>query len=391
MGLRITILCVLLASPVVGEGATARARDLGIPFDGVPGTHDAITDVSGVQVGFTTVIQGGPAGTEPIVRTGVTVILPRGKTSAEYRAAWFSLNGDGELTGIPYVEDYGRNWGPIGITNTNSVGLVRDAIGAWNLRRFGTGDWGDFSFGLPIVGETWDGALNDIQGLHVTAEHVWQALDGAAGGPVLEGNVGGGTGMMLYGFKGGSGTASRMVEIGDTVYTVGVLVQANFGGRSELTVAGVPVGREITDLRPEIHGSPRRDGSAIVVLVTDAPLLPYQLRLVAKRISHGLARTGTYSHHGSGEIFLAVSTADTGAGDGPVETWPALTKRNLDPIFKATVEATEEAIVNTLVAAETLEGRNGNVVYAIPHDRLRDILRRYGRLEEPEPAAVAAQ
>ena len=391
--LALVLVLSAVSPPATGDGAApVRARDLGVPFDGAPGPHNAITDVPGVEVGFTTVVRGEPDdGTAgPVVRTGVTVVLPRGKTPREYRAAWFSLNGDGELTGIPYVEDFGMSYGPIGITNTNSVGVVRDAIGAWNLQRFGTGDWHDFAFGLPVVGETWDGMLNDIQGLHVTPEHVWQALDRASSGPVTEGNVGGGTGMALYGFKGGTGTASRQIKIDGEEYTRGVLGQANVGGRRELVIAGVPVGREITDLAPVIRPGSRRDGSAIVVLITDAPLLPHQLQLVARRITHGIARTGTYSHHGSGEIFLALSTADPGEGHGAVVTWPALTKRHLDPLFKAAVEATEEAIVNTLVAARTMRGRNGNVLHALPHERLRDVLRRYRRLEETTTASSSA-
>ncbi len=288
-----------------------RARDLGIPFDGTPGTYNAITDVPGVEVGYKTLISGSGKldyGKGP-VRTGVTVILPKGKTDESYPAAWFSLNGDGEMTGLPYVEDYGTGTGAIGITNTNSVGVVRDAIGEWNFKRFTKKEFIDFSFGLPIVAETWDGMLNDINGFHVKKEHVWQALDSAAGGSIREGNVGGGTGMALYGFKGGSGTASRVFTIDSVQYTLGVFVQANFGGRNELTVAGVPVGREIKDKQPILNNVKRKDGSIIAIVATNAPLLPGQLKLVAKRVTHGIARTGTISHDGSGEIFLALSTA----------------------------------------------------------------------------------
>jgi len=360
-----------------------RARDLGIPFDGTPGYFNAITDVSGIEVGYTTLISGEgelKVGKGP-VRTGVTVILPKGKTAGFYPAAWFSLNGDGEMTGLPYIEDYGMGYGPVGITNTNSVGTVRDAIGAWCFRQFSTGDFFDFSFGLPIVGETWDGGLNDINGYHVKPEHVWEALDKAAAGPVAEGNVGGGTGMWLYGFKGGSGTASRRFAIDSTTsYTLGVFVQANFGTREELTIAGVPMGKEITELQPIQNTGRKKDGSIIVVIATDAPLLPGQLKQVAKRATHGIARTGSISHNGSGDIFLALSTASPEyAADSLLETWRVLPKWQLDAVYKATVEATEEAIINAMIAARDLDGINGNKFFAIPHDRIRELLRKYNR------------
>ncbi|HYK55259.1 MAG TPA: P1 family peptidase [Flavisolibacter sp.] len=359
-----------------------RARDLSIPFDGTPGTYNAITDVPGVEVGYKTLISGSGKldyGKGP-VRTGVTVILPKGKTDESYPAAWFSLNGDGEMTGLPYVEDYGTGTGAIGITNTNSVGVVRDAIGEWNFKRFTKKEFIDFSFGLPIVAETWDGMLNDINGFHVKKEHVWQALDSAAGGRIKEGNVGGGTGMALYGFKGGSGTASRVFTIDSAQYTLGVFVQANFGGRNELTVAGVPVGREIKDKQPILNNVKRKDGSIIAIVATNAPLLPGQLKLVAKRVTHGIARTGTISHDGSGEIFLALSTATPQYNNRySQESWKVIPKWMLDPIFKATVEATEEAIINALLAAEDMEGINGNTWFAIPHDRLKEIMKKYKR------------
>ncbi|HEY6504377.1 MAG TPA: P1 family peptidase [Chitinophagaceae bacterium] len=360
-----------------------RARDLGIPFDGTPGKNNAITDVPGIEVGYATIIKdtGKLVYGKGPVRTGVTVILPKGKTDGSYPAAWFSLNGDGELTGIPYIEDYGTGYGPIGITNTNSVGTVKDAIGQWSFKKFSKGDFVDFSFGLPVVGETWDGMLNDINGFHVKKEHVWQALDSAKGGMIAEGNAGGGTGMALYGFKGGSGTASRTFVIDSTLYTLGVFVQANFGGRNELTVAGVPVGKEIKDLNAVLHDPKRKDGSIIAIVATDAPLLPGQLKLVAKRITHGIARTGTYSHDGSGEIFLALSTATPAYNNkGTQETWKVVPKWRLDPVFKAVVEATEEAIINALVAAEDMEGINNNKFFAIPHDRLKEIMKKYSRL-----------
>ena len=362
---------------------TLRARDLGIPFNGIPGKFNSITDVPGVEVGYKTLINGSGKleyGKGP-VRTGVTVILPKGKTDRGYPAAWFSLNGDGEMTGLPPIEDYGIGYGPIGITNTNSVGIVRDAIGEWCFRKFSKGELVDFSFGLPVVAETWDGVLNDINGFHVKKEDVWQALENSESGKISEGNVGGGTGMILYEFKGGSGTASRRFTIDSTDYTLGVFVQANFGKRNELTISGVPVGREINDFMPIEHETSRKDGSVIVILATDAPLLPGQLKLVAKRITHGIARTGTFSHDGSGDIFLALSTASpVSKGNRRLETWNVLPKVELNPVFEATVEATEEAIINALVAAEDMDGINGNKCYAIPHDRLKEVMKKYNRL-----------
>jgi D-aminopeptidase len=361
-----------------------RARDLGVPFDGAPGKYNAITDVPGLEVGYKTLISGSGKleyGVGP-VRTGVTVILPKGKTNAGYPAAWFSENGDGEMTGLPPIEDYGIGYGPIGITNTNSVGTVRDAIGEWSFKKFTKNEFIDFSFGLPIAAETWDGMLNDINGFHVTKEHAWEALDSAGGGRIAEGNVGGGTGMALYGFKGGSGTASRVFVIDSVQYTLGVFVQANFGQRQELTIAGVPVGREISNLKAILNNVKKKDGSAIVIVATDAPLLPGQLKLVAKRVAAGIARTGTYSHNGSGEIFLALSTATPQYNKKLTEeTWKIIPKWNLDPVFKATVEATEEAIINVLIAAEDMEGINGNTFFALPHDRLKEILKKYNRLD----------
>ncbi|SDB58395.1 L-aminopeptidase/D-esterase [Flavobacteriaceae bacterium MAR_2010_188] len=360
-----------------------RARDLGIPFDGTPGKLNAITDVQGVEVGYKTLISGSgklEIGKGP-VRTGVTVILPLGKTNRSYPAAYFSLNGDGEMTGLPYIEDYGFGGGAIGITNTNSVGVVRDAIGEWNFKNFSENESIDFSFGLPIVGETWDGGLNDINGYHVKKEHVWEALDGAETGNIEEGNVGGGTGMGLYDFKGGSGTASRIFTIDSVQYTLGVFVQANFGRRDQLVIAGVPVGKEIQELEPVFHEDARTDGSIIAIVITDAPLLPGQLKQVAKRITHGIARTGTYSMAGSGEIFLAISTAKPEYNNRwTSQSWKVLPKWHLDPIYKATVEATEEAIINVLIAADDLEGVNANKWFAIPHEKLKQVMKKYNRL-----------
>jgi len=359
-----------------------RARDLGIPFEGTPGKNNAITDVQGIEVGYKTLICGNGTlqpGTGP-VRTGVTVILPKGKTDKSYPAAWFSLNGDGEMTGLPYVEDYGSGYSAIGITNTNSVGIVRNAIGAWSFKKFSKPKFDDFSFGLPIVGETWDGMLNDINGYHVKQTDVWEALDSARGGRIKEGNVGGGTGMALYGFKGGSGTPSRLFTIDSVQYTLGVFVQANFGGIKELTIAGVPVGNEITDKEAVVHEEKRKDGSIIVIVATDAPLLPGQLKLIARRVTHGIARTGTYSSNGSGEIFLALSTATPLYNkEYTEELWKVIPKWQLNPIFKATVEATEEAIINALIAAEDMEGINGNKWFSIPHTRLKEVMKKYNR------------
>jgi D-aminopeptidase len=373
----------LLFTTSVAYAQKPRARDLAVPFDGKPGKYNAITDVPGVEVGYKTLILGSgklETGKGP-VRTGVTVILPQGKTDKPWPAGWFCLNGDGEMTGTTSIEEYGSSVGPIGITNTNSVGVVRDAIGAWNIRHFSKGGLVDFSFGLPVVAETFDGILNDINGLHVTREDVWQALDSAHGGPVAEGNVGGGTGMSLFLFKGGSGTSSRIVKIDTAEYTVGVFVQGNFGGRRDLVIAGVPVGREIKDLMPEIHGK-EKDGSIIVVIVTDAPLLPSQLKQLAKRAALGVARTGGIGRNSSGDIFLAASTRNPQSNSKEtLQTWPSVPKEQLDKLYGGVVEATEESIINALVAAETMEGINGNKIYALPHERLKEILRKYNRAQ----------
>lgn len=356
---------------------------MSIPFDGTPGTYNAITDVPGVLVGYKTIIKDNikTATGEGPARTGVTVIFPKNKTNDGVPAAWFSLNGDGEMTGLPSVEDYGLNYGPIGITNTNSVGVVRDAIGEWNIKHFSTGVLIDFSFGLPVVAETWDGMLNDIQGLHVEKQHVFDALDSAKTGPVAEGNIGGGTGMALYGFKGGNGTASRVIKIDTAQYTVGVFMQANFGGRNDLMIAGVPIGREIKGFQPVIRMPKKRDGSVIIIIATDAPLLPSQLKLVARRAAMGIARTGSFAHNGSGDIFFAFSTQSPVTNQkGTHQTWQVLTKEALDRVYKAVVEATEESVINALVAAETMSGKDGNTFYGIPHDQVKDILKKYNRL-----------
>jgi L-aminopeptidase/D-esterase-like protein len=376
------VLISSLAPPVSAQaGSPTRARDLGVPFAGAPGPYNAITDVPGVEVGYATLIRGEGAwerGQGP-VRTGVTVVLPKGKTDQSYNAGYFIFNGDGEMTGIPYIHDYGRQGGPIGITNTNSVGVVRDAIGQWQYETFGGEESSNFSFGLPVVGETWDGFLNDINGYHVKKEHVFDAINGATGGRIAEGSVGGGTGMMAYYLKAGTGTSSRTIVIGSASYTVGVLVQSNLGRLEDLVIAGVPVGRELADLEPV--ETRQRDGSLIVVIGTDAPLSGAQLNLVAKRAVLGMGRTGTRGESGSGDLFIAFSTAgSTYDATTRTVTTTSLSKQSLDPVFGATVDATEEAIINSLVAAEDMEGLNGNVVFALPHERLRTILRTFNRL-----------
>ena len=357
-----------------------RARDLGIPFDGTPAKLNAITDVAGVEVGQVTLISGEGKlipGKGP-VRTGVTAVLTRGKNSTDQVfGAWFTLNGNGEMTGTTWVEESGFIEGPIMITNTHSVGTVRDAVIAWQMKKQGK----TFQpWSLPIVAETWDGFLNDINGFHVKAEHVSQALDQAAAGAVAEGNVGGGTGMVAHQFKGGIGTSSRKFEIDGANYTVGVLVQANYGARVGLTIAGVPVGREITDLMPK--EVPADTGSIIVVVATDAPLLPHQLKRVVKRAALGIAKNGGIGGNSSGDIFIAFSTANAGAGKEPnLATLKMLANDRINPVFAATVQATEEAIINAMIAAETMTGVNGNTVYAIPHDRLKEVMRKYNRLK----------
>lgn len=361
-----------------------RARDLGLPFPGAPGPLNAITDVGGVEVGHATIVRGdGPLviGKGP-VRTGVTAILPRGKNSSKpVFAAWFTLNGNGEMTGTTWVEESGFLGGPIMITNTHSVGVVRDAVIEWNLRHYPADTYtGDLS--LPVVAETWDGFLNDINGFHVTKDHAFKALNTASSGPVLEGNVGGGTGMVAHGFKGGIGTSSRAVMIDGVRYALGILVQANYGSRDRFSVLGVPVGKEITDLRPTRIGPPDGSGSIIVVAATDAPLLPTQLKRIAKRVALGIGRAGGAGENGSGDIFIAFSTSSSEPGaSASVAKIPMLANDALNPLFHAAVDATEEAIVNAMVAAKTMTGIDGNTVYALPHDRLKDIMGASNRLQ----------
>jgi D-aminopeptidase len=380
----------LLAALIVlanGLGASAqsktRARDLGIPFEGNPGPWNAITDVKGVAVGQTTLISGEGklvTGKGPI-RTGVTAVLPRGKDfRGRVFGAWYSLNGNGEMTGTAWLDESGCFGTPILITNTHSVGVVRDAVIEWNIQRgLGEGYTGDSS--LPLVAETYDGFLNDVNGFHVKKEHVFQALETATAGPVAEGNVGGGTGMRSHGFKAGTGTSSRVLDTKDGGYTVGVLVQANYGARDQFRVAGVPVGKEITDLTPVRGGQNDGQGSIIVVVATDAPLLPHQLKRLARRVSLGIGVVGGRGENSSGDLFVVFSTANTEVSKttGTAQL-TMLPNEGINPLFRETVNATEEAIINSMVAARTMTGVNGNTAYAIPHDRLQAVLSKYQRL-----------
>ena len=399
-------LLLLLTLTLAAHAQKPRARDLGVPFDGIPGPNNAITDVKGVEVGHTTLISGSGklvVGKGP-VRTGVTAIHPRGKTSNDaVFAAWFTLNGNGEMTGTTWVEDSGFLDGPVMITNTHSVGVVRDAVIAWKVKH-STADMEGYFWSLPVVAETWDGWLNDINGFHVHPEDAWHALDVAHTGPVEEGNVGGGTGMVCNEFKGGIGTSSRVLDAKSGGYTVGVLVQCNYGRRDQLRIAGVPVGKEIPERpaygkdetassmwgqppsavqRPDGPLGARDTGSIIVIVATDAPLIPTQLKRIARRVSLGLGRDGSYSGDGSGDIFLAFSTANPGAvGSKGLHQLTMLPNDSLDPMFLATVQATEEAVVNAMVAAETMKGIDDHEVIALPHDRLREALKKYNRLEK---------
>jgi L-aminopeptidase/D-esterase-like protein len=375
IGLAGLLFCCIVAA----AQSKPRARDLGVPFDGNPGPLNAITDVKGVEVGATTLISGeGPlkVGVGP-VRTGVTAILPRGKNSRDpVFAGIFSLNGNGEMTGTHWIEDSGFLDGPIMITNTHSVGVVHDAVIAWRVQH-GPADEEGYFWSLPVVAETADDDLNDMSGFHVKPEHVFHAIDTAQGGPVPEGNVGGGTGMVCNEFKGGIGTASRVLSAKNGGYTVGVLVQCNYGWRRELRIAGVPVGQEIPDKTVKNDDL----GSIIVVVATDAPLIPTQLRRVAERVTLGLGRLGSFSGNGSGDMFLAFSTANAGAwGSKRIHQISTLPNQKINPIYLATVQATEEAVVNAMIAAETMTGINNHTVIALPHDRLREVLKKYNRL-----------
>ncbi len=357
-----------------------RARDLGVPFGGVTGQFNAITDVKGVEVGYTTLISGEG---KTAIRTGVTAILPQGKNfQGRVFAAWHALNGNGEMTGTTWIEEAGGLGMPILITNTHSVGVVRDAVIEWGAKRSAGGKYsGDLS--LPVVAETYDGFLSDINGFHVKKEHAFQALNSAKSGAIAEGNVGGGTGMIAHGFKGGTGTASRKLDVLDGGYTVGVLVQANYGFRGLFRVTGVPVGQEITDLLPTA-GKVDGQGSIIVVVATDAPLLPHQLKRLVKRVSLGVGNMGGRGENSSGDIFIAFSTANAGeiSKDEGIANLTMLPNEKINPLFRATSNATEEAILNAMLAAETMKGLSGNTAYALPHDRLKAILKKYNRLQE---------
>jgi L-aminopeptidase/D-esterase-like protein len=370
------------------SAAKPRARDLGVPFDGTPGPLNAITDVSGVTVGHTTLISGEgklQIGKGP-VRTGVTAVLPRGKDSMSNPvfAGWWSLNGNGEMTGTTWVEESGFLEGPVMITNTHSVGVVRDAVIQWRVAH-GQPDPTGYWWSLPVVAETWDGWLNDINGFHVKPEDAFHAIDSAKSGPVEEGNVGGGTGMICNEFKGGIGTSSRKIESKAGAFTVGVLVQCNYGSRPNLRIAGVPVGKEIPE-NPAYASTSFAEadrGSIIVVVATDAPLVAHQLKRLARRVSLGLGRDGSISGNGSGDIFIAFSTANSGAAavDHVVDL-KMLPNDMIEPVFAATVQATEEAVINAMVAAETMTGIENHKVIALPHDRLRAVLKKYNRLNQ---------
>ena len=375
----LAVLLALVGSVIISAAQVVpRARDLGIPFEGTPGPLNSITDVKGVEVGYQTLIRGEgklQIGVGP-VRTGVTAIFPRGKAGVDpVFAGWFTENGNGEMTGTTWVEESGFLYGPVMITNTHSVGVVRDTVIDWELKH-GTPvpleDW----WSLPVVAETWDGDLNDINGFHVKPEDANAAMQDAHSGPIAEGNVGGGTGMICFEFKGGTGTSSRKLPENFGGYTVGVLVQCNFGARHLLRIAGVPVGYEIPldSHRPDV-------GSIIVVVGTDAPLLPHQLKRIARRVTLGLGRLGSISGNGSGDIFIAFSTANASAGLAQKSAnVQMLTNDQMDSLFEATVQATEEAVVNAMIAAKTMTGINGHTVEALPHERLREVLKKYNRL-----------
>ena len=398
MKLFLTVVALALgAAPATAQ----RARDLDVPFEGDPGPLDAITDIPGVEVGQATLISGEGTlkiGTGP-VRTGVTVVFPRGRAHADkpVHGGFFDLNGNGEMTGRAYLEDFGIVQGPIGLTDTNGIGQVYAGIQQWSSRRFGAATW-------PVVGETFSGRLNDIEGFHVTSEAAVAALEAAGPGPVAEGNVGGGTGMVCFAFKGGIGTASRSVSAGGKRYTVGVLAQCNTGDRKVLRVAGVPVGHELArrwlpcfdarlspaDKAPKCGGdgeagvAPPDQGSIIIVVGTDAPLMPEQLNRLARRAAMGLARLGSYSGNGSGDLIVSFSTqpaeVDHEDQDTPSPETP-LGNAFIDPVFEGAVQATEEAIVNAMLAARTMTGIDGQRVFALPHDELATILKKYHRLE----------
>src|SRR6187431_1934937 len=383
---KLSLLVLLLLIQTFIHAQKPRARDIGIPFDGTPGKFNAITDVKGVEVGYSTIISGegkNIRGKGP-VRTGVTAILPRGRNNNPVYANWYTLNGNGEMTGTTWLTESGFLEGPVMITNTNSVGTVRDAVLKWYVKK----SWyhEDFWYTYPVVAETYDGFLNDIYGFHVKETNAWEALDSAKSGSIKEGNVGGGTGMMCLGFKGGSGSSSRVVKVKDSTYTLGVFVQSNFGRKRNLTIAGVPVGKELIDtFNNEFKAPPSYqagDGSIIVVVATDAPLLPHQLKRLAARVAIGVGKMGGRGENGSGDIFITFSTANANAFQRNDFTKVDVLPNDLmNPLFEATVQAVEEAIVNAMVAAETMQGINGNKSYALPHKLVIDILKKYNRIK----------
>ncbi|MCW5517001.1 P1 family peptidase [Muriicola sp. Z0-33] len=386
---KIIIVTVILLISTITYSQKPRARDLGVPFDGTPGKLNAITDVKGVEVGHSTIISGSGKnviGKGP-VRTGVTAIFPRGKKFNPVYANWYSLNGNGEMTGTTWITESGFLETPIMITNTNSVGVVRDAVLKWYVdTNWYQGE--DWWYTYPVVAETYDGFLNDIYGFHVKEKHVLEAINNAKTGRVEEGNVGGGTGMMCLGFKGGIGTSSRMVTVQDTTYTLGALVQSNFGAKRNLNIAGVHVGRELKDTLNYVFNAPpqtRRqegDGSIIVIIATDAPLLPHQLKRIAHRVTIGMGVVGGRGSNGSGDIYLAFSTANETAFNRDKNTRvETLSNDRITPLFEATSQAVEEAIINAMVAAETMEGINGNTAHALPHDLLVEILKKYKKIK----------
>jgi len=379
------ILFLFLLLPITAFATESpRARDLGIPFEGHPGVWNAITDISGVTVGFETIVRDLPE--KKAVRTGVTAILPRGEDTNHRPVfgGWFSLNGNGEMTGTTWVEESGFVEGPIMITNTHSVGAVHEGTIRWRFEN-GAADSSGYWWSLPVIAETWDGYLNDINGFHVRPDHASAAIEGAKSGPVAEGNVGGGTAMNCFEYKCGTGTASRITETAGQEYTVGVLVQANFGRRGDLIVAGVPVGQYLqnnmvfSSVTPQFSGI----GSIIIVVGTDAPLLPHQLKRLSRRAALGLSRTGSIASNGSGDIFISFSTANEVANQSNSDAnIQAISNEDIVPLFAATVQATEEAIINALVSGRTMTGNRGNTVNAIDHSALREVLRRHNRLIE---------
>ena len=376
-------LLTLLLLPLLAV-ADPRARDLGIPFEGTPGEFNAITDIAGVTVGFESIIKDLPNG--KAVRTGVTAILPRGAASNDQPVfgGWFSLNGNGEMTGTTWVEESGFIEGPVMITNTHSVGAVHEGVTKWRVEH-GAADSSGFWWSLPVVAETWDGYLNDINGFHVRPEHAFAALNSAESGPVAEGNVGGGTAMRCFEFKCGTGTSSRVTQAAGDDYTVGVLVQANFGSRDHLLVAGVPVGKLMRDNMVYSDDEPavEETGSIIIIVGTDAPLMPHQLKRLTRRAALGLSRTGSFAGNGSGDIFIAFSTANEKANQANSNvSLDTLSNEDMNPLFIATIQAVEEAITNALIEGRDMTGNRGNTVSAIDHEQLQSILRQYNRLNE---------